>query len=137
VSEEWLEVGSVRVPIEEVVIRVRPSGGPGGQHANRSATAVDVSWSVRESTAGGAHWRARVEERTGGVIRASSSRFRSQWQNRRAALAVLEERIREAAREETPRRATRPTRASATRRTDEKRRRAETKVTRRRPLAEE
>ncbi len=136
-TSDALLVGRVLVPLDEIVVRVRPSGGPGGQHANRSATAVDVSWSVDDSLAGSASWRERIRSRAGSTIRASSSRYRSQWQNRRAALEVLATRIDDAARVETPRRATRPTRGSVERRQDAKLRRSQTKVARRRPQVDE
>jgi ribosome-associated protein len=134
---EDLDINGVIVTLDEILVRVRPAGGPGGQHANRNATAVDVVWTVSESLAGSPAWRARVESRAGSTIRASSTRHRSQWQNRRAALEVLAERIRDAARPERPRRPTRPTRASVERRVAEKARRSSTKATRRRPVAED
>ncbi len=134
---EGLDIDGVIVPLDEILVRVRPAGGPGGQHANRNATAVDVVWMVGESRAGTPTWRARVEARGGSTLRASSTRYRSQWQNRRAALEVLSERIRDAARPERPRRPTRPTRASVERRVAEKARRSSTKVTRRPPVGED
>jgi ribosome-associated protein len=69
----------------------------------------------------------------GSVVRASSSRFRSQGQNKSAALLHLAEKIADALTVQTPRRASKPTRASKIRRVDEKKARSRVKEQRRRP----
>ena len=122
------------IPAGEIVVRTTTSGGPGGQHANRSLTKIVVSWRVADSSLD-ATARARVEARLGPVVRASASRFRSRAQNHEAALVQLGERLLTALTPRTPRRATRPTRASVERRLEDKRARARTKSVRRGPEA--
>lgn len=118
------------VPAEEIEVRVTTSGGPGGQHANRSMTKVVVTFRVADSSLGPSQ-RARVEAALGPVVRSSAGRFRSQAQNREAALVQLGERLVAALTPRRARRPTRPTRASVERRLEEKRARARTKAGRR------
>jgi ribosome-associated protein len=120
------------IPAEEVELRVTTSGGPGGQHANRSLTKVVASFRVRDSLVLAAADRALLEEKLGTVVRSSASRFRSQAMNRSAALEQLAARIGAALERPTPRRATKPTRSSKVRRVDEKKARGRLKEQRRR-----
>lgn len=138
-SPSVAEDGSLRVrqhltiPADEIDVRVTTSGGPGGQHANRSLTRVVASFDVGASAVLSERDRLRLIETRGAVVRSSASRFRSQGQNRAAALEQLARRIAEGLQLPTPRRATRPTRASQVRRVDEKKARGRVKETRRRP----
>jgi ribosome-associated protein len=81
------------IPSDEVTLRVTTPGGPGGQHANRSLTRVVATFDVERSRALGPADRALLAERLGPVVRSSASRFRSQGQNRAAALEQLAQRI--------------------------------------------
>jgi ribosome-associated protein len=119
------------IPSDEIAMRVTTSGGPGGQHANRSLTRVVVSLEVAASSLSEAD-RSRLTDRFGPVVRSSAGRFRSQSANRSAALDQLARRLGDALAPRTPRRATRPTRASTQRRLDEKRARSRVKEQRRR-----
>jgi ribosome-associated protein len=121
------------IPSDEIELRVTTSGGPGGQHANRSLTRVVASFRVADSQALSAADRALLLEKVGTVVRSSASRFRSQGMNRSAALAQLATRIGAALERPTPRRATKPTRSSKVRRVDEKKARSRLKEQRRRP----
>ncbi len=120
------------IPADEVELRVTTSGGPGGQHANRSLTKVVASFRVQDSLVLTSADRALLEEKLGTVVRSSASRFRSQAMNRSAALEQLAARIAAALERPTPRRATRPTRSSKVRRVDEKKARGRLKEQRRR-----
>jgi ribosome-associated protein len=121
------------VPLSEITWRATTSGGPGGQHANRTLSRVEVEFDVAASSVLGPRQRQRLLERVGPVVRASAAESRSQARNRQLALERLAARIDEALRVETPRRATRPTKGSQVRRVEAKRRRAEVKRGRRRP----
>jgi ribosome-associated protein len=121
------------IPASEVRLRVTTSGGPGGQHANRSLTKVVASFDVGESTVLGEGDRDLLLARIGTEVRASSSRFRSQSANKTAALTALAEKVAAALLRQTPRRATRPTRSSQVKRVDEKKARSKIKQARRRP----
>lgn len=121
------------IPADEVELRVTTSGGPGGQHANRSLTRVVASFRVADSRVLSEADRTLLVEKAGPVVRSSASRFRSQGMNRAASLEQLARRIAEALARPTPRRATKPTRSSKIRRVDEKKARSRLKVQRRRP----
>jgi ribosome-associated protein len=113
------------------------SGGPGGQHANTSDTAVTVTIEVdRAGLSPTVH--ARVLAAAGPTISASSSVSRSQFRNRAAAWAAALERLDEAAKPPPPaRRATRPSASANRKRLATKRRVAERKQTRKPPTVDE
>lgn len=118
------------VPVSAVVWRFDPSGGPGGQHANRSNTRVEA---VVDLTAAGdidPEVRLRLIERIGEELRVVVDDTRSQARNREIALDRLEERLRLGLVTAKPRKPTRPSRRARRRRLDDKRRRAETKRSR-------
>jgi ribosome-associated protein len=121
------------IPSEEIGLRVTTSGGPGGQHANRSLTRVVATFHVLESRALSDADKQRVSSALGPVVRSSASRFRSQRQNRTAALDQLADKLATALAPRTPRRATKPTKGAKIRRVDEKKARGQLKVQRRRP----
>ncbi len=120
------------IPVSEVELRVTTSGGPGGQHANRSLTRVVASLRVADSSSLSAWDASMLEESIGPVVRSSAGRFRSQAQNRSAALEQLAIKIARALERPTPRRATNPTRGSKERRIEEKKARGRVKEQRRR-----
>jgi ribosome-associated protein len=121
------------VPLSEVAWRATTPGGPGGQHANRTLSRVEVQFDVAASAALGPRQRARLLQRLGPVVRASASESRSQARNRQLALERLAVKLDEGLRDEPTRRPTRPTKGSQVRRVEEKRRRSRTKQARRRP----
>src|SRR5881397_2806020 len=132
--DEGLQVaeGTV-IPPEEIDLRASRSSGPGGQHANVTASRIEASFDAAASTALDEDQRRRVIARHGPVVRAIAQDARSQARNRELALDRLEERLARALAVRTPRRATRPTSASKVRRLEAKRRRSATKRDRRRP----
>ena len=119
--------GSCSIPLDELVIRVSRSSGPGGQHANTSNSRVEVSFDVEASTALGPRQKARLLDKLGPVVRAVASDERSQMRNREIALQRLADRLAAALRVEKPRVATRATKASKQRRLEAKRRTSEVK----------
>ncbi len=123
--------GSLSIPLEELEWRFSTSGGPGGQHANRSETRVEVRFDVAGSPSLGPRQRARLLEAFGDAVRVVAADERSQARNRALALERLRERLADALRARTPRRPTRPTAASRERRLDAKRRQATRKRERR------
>lgn len=124
----------VTIPATEIELRVTTSGGPGGQHANRSLTRVVATFRVEASSALSDTDKQRLVESLGPVVRSSASRFRSQGQNRRAALDQLANKLATALAPRTPRRATKPTKGATIRRVDEKKLRGRLKEQRRRPV---
>jgi len=127
---------SCHIPLSELTWRFTRSGGPGGQHANTSDTRVEVRFDVRSSPSLGPRQRARLLERLGPEVRAVAADERSQARNRALALRRLADRLADGLRVETPRHATRPTKASVRRRLDAKRRQSDRKASRRRPDAD-
>lgn len=134
--DELLVTATVRVPRRELDVTFTTSGGPGGQHANRAATRVELRFDVAGSAAFTDAQRERVVRALGSEVRIVADDTRSQVRNRALAEQRLVERLREALHVDRPRRATRPTRASQRRRVAAKQRRGELKRNRRRPIDE-
>ena len=122
---------SCLIPLHELEWRFTASGGPGGQHANKAATRVELIFDVEASTALGPRQRARLLEKLGPLVRVVAADERSQTRNRDIALERFKERLAQALHVETPRRPTRPTRASKERRLQSKARRSSIKHSRR------
>ncbi len=113
---------SLVVPLDELAWRFTTSGGPGGQHANKTSTRAEVRFDVASSPSLGPRQRARLLERLGPVIRVSAGEERSQSRNREVALRRLAARLADGLRVEPPRIPTRPTAGAKARRLDDKRR---------------
>ncbi len=135
-DDDLVVVRGLRIPRSELQVRFAPSGGPGGQHANKSATRVELTWSVSDSAAGADALRAEIIERAGPVIRVVVDDERSQLRNRAIAEERLVGRLQALLHRDAPRRPTRPSRRAVARRLDAKRQRAGTKANRRRPDAD-
>jgi ribosome-associated protein len=123
----------LNLPLEEVRLRTSRSSGPGGQHANVTASRVEASFDVDASATLSDAQKARVRAKLGPVVTASAQDTRSQARNRALALERLAERLAKALEVSRPRTPTRPTLGSRRRRIESKRRRGETKRGRRRP----
>jgi ribosome-associated protein len=136
-DERLVVTDSVRVPRHEIDVRFSASGGPGGQHANKTATRVELTFDVTSSAAFTDEQRGRVVSRLGPVVRISADDERSQLRNRALAEERLVEKLRSALHAPRRRRATRPTRGSQVRRVDSKKQRGEVKRSRRPPTAED
>lgn len=112
------------------------SGGPGGQNVNKVETRVTIEVDV-DALPLTDEQKARVRAELGGrinrdgVLRVTSQAARSQVENRDRALARMEELLRGALAERTPRRATRVPKVQKRRRVEEKRKRGEIKKLRR------
>jgi len=124
---------SVRVPLREVELRTSRSSGPGGQHANVTASRVEAVFDVAASSALSDHQRRRVIARAGAQITAVAQDARSQARNRELALERLRDKLAKALAVPRKRRPTKPTKASRVRRLDAKKRTGERKRGRRRP----
>lgn len=127
-----LDIGPYTIPATELEEMFETSGGPGGQHANRSATAVRLRFDVTASSLPEGV-RAQLSRRLGDLVEVSSSKSRSQFRNRALARRQLQERLEEALEEKPKRKKTKPTRASKRRRLADKRARAEKKRLRKPP----
>lgn len=132
-DDDLVVTRSVRIPRRELQVSFSASGGPGGQHANKTATRVELRFDIENSVAFGAGQRQRVIERLGPEIRIVADDQRSQLRNRSLAEERLIERLQAALHIERPRRPTRPSKASQARRVASKQRRGDVKRQRQRP----
>jgi ribosome-associated protein len=126
----------VRIPLGEIELRASRSSGPGGQHANVTASRVEAVFDVPSSSLTDVQ-KARIAARLGPRVTASAQDTRSQARNRELALQRLAERLGKALETPRPRHATRPTTAARRKRVEGKRRRAEVKRARRRPSGDD
>jgi ribosome-associated protein len=125
------------IPLREITVRASRSSGPGGQHANTTASRIEASFDVAASEALSDDQKRRIMARLGPRVVAVAQDERSQTRNRELALQRLAHRLETALAPRRPRHPTRPTRSSVTQRLDAKRRRSERKRDRRRPPADE
>jgi ribosome-associated protein len=123
----------VAIPLSEIDLRVSRSSGPGGQHANVTASRVEAVFDVIGSASLTEDQRRRVCARVGPRVTAVAQDTRSQMRNRELALERLRSRLAAALTIQRQRRPTTPTRAARDKRIGEKRRRGETKRRRQRP----
>lgn len=125
------------IPAWELVETFSPSGGPGGQHANRASTRVELRFGVGSSSVLSPTQKQRVRGRLGDEVRVVVDEHRSQARNRELARERLAETLAGALVPPRRRVPTRPTRGSRERRLEAKRRTSETKRHRRRPGPDE
>jgi ribosome-associated protein len=125
------------IPLREITLRASRSSGPGGQHANTTASRIEASFDVAASETLTEEQKKRIISRLGARVVAVAQDERSQTRNRELALERLAHRLAVALAPRRTRRPTRPTRSSVTQRLESKRRQAERKRTRRRPAGDE
>lgn len=125
------------IPLAEIELRTSRSSGPGGQHANVTASRVEAVFDVAASEALDEGQRERLLARVGATVTAVAQDARGQSRNRELALQRLAGKIAAGLRVPRRRRPTKPTKASRYRRLEQKRRLGERKRGRRRPGGEE
>jgi ribosome-associated protein len=123
----------VAVPLAEIELRASRSSGPGGQHANVTASRIEASFDVAASGALTEAQKRRVIERAGARVTAVAQDARGQARNRELALERLRDRLASALATPRKRRPTRPSRAASERRLADKRARSQRKRERRPP----
>jgi ribosome-associated protein len=127
----------VAVPLSEIELRASRSSGPGGQHANVTASRVEAVLDVARTSALSDDQRRRVMAKVGPRLVAVAQDTRSQARNRELALERLRSRLEAALAVPRTRRPTKPTRAARQRRLEAKRRQSQRKRERRRPAPED
>jgi len=125
--------GRLYLPLSEIVLRTSRSSGPGGQHANVTASRVEAVFDVSASASLSDAQRERLLARLGPRVVAVAQDARSQARNRELALERLAQRLSEALAVPRKRHATKPTTASRERRLTAKRQASQRKLTRRPP----
>lgn len=143
-SMEYIEItAQLRIPRDELTFSATRSGGPGGQHVNKVATSVTLSFDVAESPSLTEYQRTRISRELAtrinreGVLRLTASDTRSQSANKELAIARFTELLAQALKPRKPRRKTRPTLASKRRRLKAKRSRGDLKKKRGRVRGDE
>jgi len=136
VAEELRVNERLSLPLAEIELRTSRSSGPGGQHANVTASRVEAVFDVEASQALDDAQRSRLLERLGPLVTAVAQDARGQSRNRELALRRLAQKLAAGLRVQRKRRATRPTRSSKQRRLEQKRLTGEKKRQRRQPPLE-
>ena len=121
------------IPLSEIELRASRSSGPGGQHANVTASRVEAVFDVGASATLDEAQRERLRRRAGDVITAVAQEARGQARNRELALRRLAEKIAAGLKQQRRRRPTKPSRAARERRLERKRVTGERKRARRKP----
>ncbi|HWU78463.1 MAG TPA: alternative ribosome rescue aminoacyl-tRNA hydrolase ArfB [Caulobacter sp.] len=133
----------LRIDEDELVWKATRASGPGGQHVNKTSTAIELRFDVRNSPALPEDVKARLETLAGsrltqdGVLILFSQGSRSQEMNRQDALERLVELIRRATEKPKPRKATKPTYSSKLKRLEGKTKRATVKSMRGKPRGDD
>lgn len=137
-----LEISTrVQIPDHEIQFRAIRAGGPGGQHVNKTASAIQLRFDIRASSLP-EFYKARLlalrDQRINreGVIVIRAEDHRSQTSNREAALERLRELIQQVGRTRKKRRPTRPSKRAKLRRIKEKKQRGRNKQLRKPPPKE-
>lgn len=124
---------SVAIPLAEIELRASRSSGPGGQHANVTASRIEAVFDVMASRSLTDEQKARIRGRCGPRVTAVAQDARSQARNRELALERLRDRLESALHVPRARRPTRPSRTAKAARLDAKRRQSAKKAARRLP----
>jgi ribosome-associated protein len=132
--EEGLRINKdLLIPLDEIELRASRSSGPGGQHANVTASRIEAVFDVEASSVLSDDQRELLGGRLGDRVTAVAQDARSQARNRELALERLREKLAEGLQRPKPRRPTRPSRAARERRLEQKRRRSARKAQRKPP----
>lgn len=133
----------LRIEDDEIVEKATRASGPGGQHVNKTSSAIELRFDVRNSPTLPEDVKARLETLAGsrltldGVVVIFAQSYRSQEMNRQDARERLVDLIRRATEKPKPRRPTKPTYSSKLKRLETKGKRAGIKSLRGRPKGDD
>ena len=126
--------------LNELDFKAVRSSGPGGQHANKTATKVELSFDVGNSAGLTEKEKNRIQEKLAGrinkdgLLKMSSEDSRSQHTNKDLVIGNFLFELKEALKKPKPRKKTKPTKASKIKRLKEKKKKSEIKANRKDPL---
>ena len=132
----------IEIPYHELEITTSRSGGPGGQHVNKTETRITIRWNAKETSALSEQLKERVLKNlasrltTEGYLIIHNSESRSQLQNKKNALAHLAEIVRKALLVPKKRIKTKVPKKAKEKRLQEKKRRGDIKKQRRKKFDE-
>ena len=134
IDDEVLHISdNLQVPVSELQYRYSRSGGPGGQHVNRTESQVELLWDVRNASGLSKTQRYRIERALAnridkdGILHLTASERRSQLQNKKAVTDRFVALLREAIKPPKKRIPTKPSSSAREKRLQEKRHRSEIK----------
>ncbi|MGD9487270.1 MAG: alternative ribosome rescue aminoacyl-tRNA hydrolase ArfB [Calditrichaceae bacterium] len=126
-SENLIINDELAIANAEIIYTASRSGGPGGQHVNKVSSRVTLSFDVLNSHSLSEYQRSKIAGKLStrinklGILKVSSGKHRSQYENRRAATERFRELLRKALTDDPPRQKTRVPTAEKKRRLEEKR----------------
>ena len=127
----------VEIDSAEIELRTSRSSGPGGQHANVTASRVEAVFVIAESRSLSDEQKRRLSARLGPVVTAVAQETRSQYRNRQLAIERLAARLGAALKQQRKRRPTAPSRSAKRRRLEAKRKAGERKRARKKPSTDD
>ena len=124
---------NLRIPVSEIVWSFNPSGGPGGQYANKSNTRVEAELAITRLTEIDDQTKSLLIEKIGESLRVVEDSTRSQNRNRKKAIHRIEKILIDALRIEKKRKPTKPSQSSNEKRLQVKKHRSKLKADRKPP----
>ncbi|QSS96104.1 alternative ribosome rescue aminoacyl-tRNA hydrolase ArfB [Psychroflexus sp. ALD_RP9] len=125
--------------LSEIEIQTALSGGPGGQHVNKTETKVIISWDFLNSQAVNQDQKKRLSKvlsshiNNAKLIKVSSAKTRSQHKNKADAIVKLEQLVDKALKIPKKRKKTKPSKLAKLKRLKAKQKQSEKKNFRQKP----
>jgi ribosome-associated protein len=125
--------------LKEVEFQTALSGGPGGQHVNKTETKVILIWDIDQSELFSESQKEQLKRRlasrinASGLLKLSVSETRSQLQNKKIAISTFQDLVKKALQKPKKRLKTKPSRAAKLKRLQKKKQLAEKKQLRKKP----
>lgn len=126
--------------LKELEFKAVRSSGPGGQHANKTSTKVEVSFDVLNSEGLSDQEKSTVQQKLEnrinkeGFLKLSCEDSRSQHTNKEIVIENLISELKKSLKKTKPRKKTKPTKASKIKRLKAKKKKSEVKANRKDPL---
>ena len=125
--------------LRELEFQFALSGGPGGQHVNKTETKVILIWDLQKSGVFSASQKDQLQQRLAskinseGLLKLNVSKTRSQHQNKKIAILNFEDLVKKALQKKKKRIKTKPSRSAKLKRLQKKKKHSEKKANRQKP----